>query len=259
MKLWENRLNSGDEVPELFYYPAKEKKSDVTLLIFPGGAYHSCAYHESFGMAEYFSNLGYNSFTCIYRVQPYHFPLQLLDARRAIRTIRYNAEKYGIDKSKIVVIGSSAGGNLCALLSTYKEPIEYEGVDDIDKEDFMPNAQVLCYPAISFYDSYIRYCYENLCGKDKLDELIPVLSPEKHVTADTPPTFIWQCADDGCVGMFHSCDYAKALASAKVPVELHIFPFGGHGIGTAPDSPHVAQWINLLINWIDMTFPEDKK
>ncbi len=249
--LWQNTPGLTEEIPTLTYYPAENKTSDVAVVIFPGGAYACRAPHEGQGYAEYLNSIGIDAFVCGYRVTPHHFPLELLDARRAVRTVRYHAEKFGINKSKVLVMGSSAGGSLTSLISTYTKPIDFEGVDDIDKEDFLPNGQILCYPVITLTDK--RYTHwgsvVNLLGEDNLD-FANELTPEKNVTETTPPAFIWHTAEDNGVNVINSYLYATALREKNVPVEMHIFPFGGHGLGVAKGMPLAEQWTELLKNWI---------
>ena len=96
--------------------------------------------YEGADYAKFLAENGICAFVVDYRVTPHRFPLPLLDARRAVRTVRYYAKEYGIDKNKIAVMGSSAGGHLAALTATYYDKMEFEDVDDIDKEDCVPNA-----------------------------------------------------------------------------------------------------------------------
>ncbi|MBO7292531.1 MAG: alpha/beta hydrolase, partial [Clostridia bacterium] len=148
--LWEGTFpGTATETPAVTFYPPAEKKSDAAVVIFPGGGYHHRAKHEGEGYAEFLNGFGIAAFVVDYRVTPAYFPDPLLDARRAVRFVRANAERFGIDPQKIAVMGSSAGGHLAALVSTYLERIEGEGVDAIDEFDALPNAQVLCYPVIS--------------------------------------------------------------------------------------------------------------
>ena len=145
------------EIPQITYYGAKDKTSDIAIVIFPGGGYGGRADHEGRGYAEFFNENGIDAFVCDYRVYPHHFPLPLLDARRAVRWVRYHADEYGINKDKILVIGSSAGGSLATLVSTYREPIEFEGVDEIDNESPFPNGQILCYPVVTLENDDITH------------------------------------------------------------------------------------------------------
>lgn len=246
MKLWQG----GEHATEITFYEAPCKKTDLTVVIFPGGAYAARAEHEGKGYAEFFQRSGINSFVVDYRVAPDHFPLPLLDARRAIRYVRANAAKFGIDPNKIAVMGSSAGGHLTAMVSTYTKPIDGENVDEIDKIDFLPNAQILCYPVILEPASGFSHegSYRNLLG-DRYDEMCAEVDPAQNACETTPPAFLWHTSDDQAANVINSYDYAKALRIQNVKVEMHIFPSGRHGLGLAPEFPHVAQWSGLMLNW----------
>ncbi len=255
MNLWENTPGLCEEIPTLTYYPAADKKSDAAIIIFPGGAYTHRAPHEGKGYADFLNSVGFDAFVCDYRVSPHRFPLELLDARRAVRTVRYYADKYGINKSKIIVMGSSAGGSLVSLLCTYKKPIDFEDVDDIDKEDFMPNGQILCYPVITLANDNVTHMGSkiNLFGEENIG-MAAAMSPELNVVPTTPPAFIWHTAADDGVSVLNSYMYATALKNNNVPTEMHIFPFGRHGLGVASENEHVAQWTGLLHNWLKLMF-----
>ena len=246
MDLWQN----GEHATQITFYEAENKKTDAAVVIFPGGGYHIRAEHEGKGYAEFLQSKGVSSFVVDYRVFPDCFPLPLLDARRAVRFVRANAEKFGIDPNKIAVMGSSAGGHLAAMESTYTEKIDGEGVDEIDGFDYIPNAQILCYPVLlNYYNEFSHQgSYEALLGEDNL-EFAPKVDPVLNVTDTTPQAFIWHTAEDQGVNVINSYEYAKALRLHNVPVEMHIFPFGRHGLGICKATPHVAQWAGLMINW----------
>lgn len=257
LKMWENVPGKCEEEPVLEFYPAENKTSDTTIVIFPGGGYGGRAHHEGHNYAMYFTANGYNAFVCEYRVRPHAFPLPLLDARRAVRYVRFYADKFGIDKNRVCVMGSSAGGHLAALVSTYTEPIDFEGLDDIDKEDFIPNGTILCYPVISFADDTVGHIGSKvnlLCDPWQLELLSPKLSPELLVNDTTPPAFIWHTSFDGGVNVINSYKYATSLRNHMIPCEMHIFPYGDHGLGLSPNNPHVAQWAPLLLNWLKLMF-----
>ena len=247
-RLWEE--DEGSTL--IHYYPAKVKKGDAAIVIFPGGGYHHRAIHEGQGYAEHFAELGLDSFVVDYRVTPNHFPLPLLDARRGVRFVRYYAEKFGINPDKVAVMGSSAGGHLSALVSTYKNAIDGVGVDEIDEISPIPNSQILCYPVINMVDAVIghRPSAINLLGEDNLD-FAPSVSPDLIADESTPDAFIWHTANDNGVHVKNSYTFAGVLRNFNVPVEMHIFPYGNHGLGLAPDMPNtVGQWAPLMDNWL---------
>lgn len=252
MKLWEKTPGFCQTEPEIFPFVPKEKRSDAAIVIFPGGAYRGLADHEGAGYAEYLAGQGITAFVVTYRVAPHKFPLELLDARRAVRWVRAHAEEYGICKEKIAVMGSSAGGHLTALVSTYRGEIDFEGLDAVDKEDYLPNAQILCYPVICHpADDGVAHVgsYHNLLeSRETADQ--KKVDPSRIADEQTPPAFIWHTAGDAGVNVINSYRYAEKLRTLNVPVEMHIFPYGPHGLGLAPKHPHVAQWSGLLLNWL---------
>lgn len=244
------KLRNCEEAERLVYYPAQNKKSRTAVLIFPGGGYEMLADHEGKGYAEFLNENGYDAFVCYYRVSPDRFPAPLLDARRAMRLIRKNAEKFGIAPDRVAVMGSSAGGNLAALLSTFTEPLAGEEEDDLMDVPYLPNAQILCYPVITLADEAIveRGSRGNLFGENF--DGARAVSPEFHVTEKTPPAFLWHTADDDCVPVGNSLLYTSVLRAHGVPVELHVFPHGRHGLGLAKDDPSVGAWTGLLLSWL---------
>ena len=231
------------------WYAPETKKSDAAVIIFPGGGYTHLANHEGQGYAEYLNSIGITAFVVYYSVAPNRFPLPLLDARRAVRFVRANSEKFGVDKNKICVMGSSAGGHLTALLSTYTANLAGEGMDEVDKECYFPNGQILCYPVI-VSDKAITHLgsYNNLLGEENPNWAD--YDPSLLVHENTPKAFIWHTASDGGVKVLNSYHYAAALYEKGISCEMHIFPFGNHGLGLAKNEPHVAQWANLLKNWL---------
>ena len=248
-KLWENGTPLGEtKLPTITFYPSHQKACNATVIIFPGGAYACCAAHEGEGYAKFLNTFGINAFVVDYRVTPAHFPCQLLDARRAVRFVRANAEKFGIDKNKVIVMGSSAGGHLAAFVSTYRGAIDGEGVDEIDKEDYLPSGQILCYPVISS-DEAVSHSgsYRNLLGDlyDKRESFDPALIADEK----TPPAFLWHTANDEAVNVCNSYRYATRLRELNIPHELHVFPDAPHGSGVAPNRIHVRRWIDLLYEW----------
>ncbi len=243
-KLW------VDSDVEITYYKAIIKSTDAAVVILPGGGYAMRAPHEGEGYAQLINTFGMDAFVVDYRVAPNRFPIPLLDARRAMRFVRANAEKFGIAKDKILIMGSSAGGHLAALTSSYLEAIDGEGVDEIDNEDFLPNGQILCYPVISS-DVTIAHSgsFKNLLG-ERYEAEKELYSTDTLVSEKTPIAFIWHTSEDGAVNVINSYRYGEALRKNKIPHEMHIFPHGVHGLGVCVNDPYVAEWTQLLRRWL---------
>ena len=266
IKLWENIPGTLNTTPRLEYYPAENKKTTATVLICPGGGYGHLAPHEGTGYAQFLNSIGMDAFALYYRLSPDRFPMQLLDARRALRVIRNKAEEFNIDPNRIAIMGSSAGGHLAALASTYTSPIDFENVDSTDKLNPMPNLTILCYPVIHHPapDNITHEgTYNNLLG-DKVEALCKEVSPELLVSDLTPPAFIWHTSNDSGVNVINSYMYASALRNHGIEHEMHIFPDGVHGLGLADKLPgvekstgsaginkHVSQWSKLLKNYLE--------
>lgn len=253
VNLWENTPGLCEEIPTLEIHIPARKYTKAAVVILPGGGYRERASHEGAGYADFFNAYGITAFVCQYRVAPHRFPLPLLDARRAMRYVRAHSEELGIDKDNIYIMGSSAGGHLAALTSTYHKPIDFEGMDEIDTQDYRPNGQILCYPVISLLDEKIAHygSGEKFLG-DQLQALGDSLSP--HLIADetTPKAFIWHTFDDGSVNVINTLEYAKRLRQVGVNAEVHIYPYGNHGLGLAPDMPYVRNWSQHLLQWLGL-------
>ncbi len=252
INLWDNvpGFEEGHHYPTLEYYAANNKRGKGTVIICPGGGYVGRASHEGKGYAEFLNKIGLDAFVLEYRVAPSRFPYPLLDARRAVRYVRYNAEKFGIDTCKIAVMGSSAGGHLAALLSTYNGHIDGEGVDNIDEVDYRPNAQILCYP-VTDSESH-EGSYRNLLGEDCSNEKKRnSVNPIEISTSDTPPAFIWHTETDPGVKVTSTYKYAMSLRKNNVRVEMHIYPDGGHGLGLAENNSCVRRWSKDLEFWLE--------
>ena len=251
VNLWENTPGLCEVTPTLDIYLPEKKTCGTAVILFPGGAYINLAEHEGKGYAEFLNEHGIAAFVCNYRRVPHLFPLPLLDARRAVRYVRAHHGEFGIAKDEVYVMGSSAGGHLAALTATYYEPIDFEGIDQIDKEDFKPNGQILCYPVISLLEDGITHWFSvrNFLG-DRFKELGDALTPYKIADSTAPRAFIWHTFEDADVSCENSILYAHRLQKMGVNVTLHLYPHGRHGLGLAPDIPQVGNWSQELLQWL---------
>lgn len=238
-------------VPKLTSYTLDGRNGSPCVIVCPGGAYAGLADdHEGHQICRFLNEHGFAAFILTYRVKPYCFPCQELDVKRAVRFVRANAEKFGIAPDKIGIIGFSAGGHLACTAGLRFDYGNSDG-DEIDRVSSRPDTVCACYPVASLSRDITHYgTRENLLGDYENDELAEKLSCENIVPDDVPPFFIWHTAEDGAVDVRCSLRLANALAEKKKPFELHVFPFGEHGLGLAPNTPLANQWGELYINWL---------
>lgn len=217
--------------PTLAVYKAPNQRNPVgAVMICPGGGYNILAYNlEGTEIAEWLNSIGMTAVVLKYRV-PKNRPGALQDAQRGLGLIRQNAKDWGIDPTRVGVLGFSAGGHLSANLSTHYGERSYKAVDEADRLSCRPDFTVLVYPA------YL--------GTPEWD-----LAEDIPVTKDTPPAFIVQTQDDTRL-VPSSFAYYKGLSQAGVPAELHVFPAGGHGYGLRPSVYPVSTWPDLCAAWI---------
>lgn len=259
IKLWEKNMPFFDESitnEENLYggtiipYLVEEEEGDIkkrgAMLICPGGGYEFCSENEGENVARWLNFFGINAFVLNYRVAPYRFPVPLIDAKRAIRYVRYNAKKFNIDPDKVGIMGFSAGGHLAGTLCEFFDKFEEEPQDEIDKVSARPDIAVLSYPVISLCEDYAhKSSVLNLLGNFE-SPLLRELSLEKNVRGDMPKTFIWHTVEDETVDVRNSMEFGLALKDKNVPFYLHIFQNGGHGLCLAENIEGTRAWTNLL-------------
>jgi acetyl esterase/lipase len=205
-------------------------------------------------VASWFTSHGFRAFVLSYRLSShgYLLPVPLLDARRAIQTVRARARDYQIDPKRIVVIGFSAGGHLAALSATQFIPGNPDAEDTIERVSSRPDFLVLGYPwigAISSDTSHLSYC-KLFNVMDRCEALRTAYSPDLFVTRETPPTFLFHTFDDETVPVEQGLRFYQALVKAGVPAEAHIFATGKHGSGLGKGDAALDQWPSLLETWL---------
>lgn len=239
------------DIPALsIYLPAQANGSSV--LVCPGGAYCHLAHdHEGRQIAEWLNALGVAAFVLRYRVAPYAYPVPLLDAQRALRTVRAGSAAWNLNPARIGVWGFSAGGHLASTLSTHYDAGDANAVDPIERVSCRPDFTILNYPVITMTDTYSHAGSKiALLGESPDPALVELLSNERQVTPETPPAFLIH-TDDDPVPAENSTLYYLAMRRAGVPAELHIYQRGGHGYGLAQHDPALSDWPDLLRRWLE--------
>lgn len=238
-----------------------DKKRPV-IVICPGGGYEMTSDREAEAIAVQFLARGFHAVILRYSVAPARYPEALLQLARTVLFLRENAEKYHIDTDKIVVQGSSAGGHLAASMGVFwKKPFLAKRLNT-ESEMLRPNGLILSYPVISSGDKAHVGSFQNLLGEDYDDEeKRESMSLELCVTKDTPKTFLWHTAPDDVVPVENSLLFFQALHALDIPVEMHIYPVGSHGLGLANEETsndegfgvqeECQSWIRLACDWME--------
>jgi len=235
------------------YWPRTMREGTSAVIVCPGGGYGALASnHEGRQVASFLNSLGMAAFVLKYRLGPrYHHPIEIGDAQRAIRTVRAKAAEWKIASDRIGIMGFSAGGHLASSASTHFDAGNASASDPIDRAGSRPDFSILGYPVISMTQPWTHQgSKKNLLGDNPDPELAKSLSGENAVTAQTPPTFIFQTNADTTVPAENSVYYYLALRKAGVKAEMHIFQNGPHGVGLGMDDPALAEWPGLLAHWL---------
>lgn len=227
------------------YLPSRGNSIRKAVVICPGGGYKILAYDkEGTDIAKWFNGHGIAGIVLKYRLPEDHSNIEahkspLMDAQQAMKLARINAEEWGYDADKIGIMGFSAGGHLASTLGTH--------FDDQSRPDFM----ILMYPVVTMKRDYTHMgSRNNLLGQNPSNDLVELYSNELQVTENTPPTFIVHSEDDGAVPVENSLQLYQALRDNKVPAEMHLFPYGGHGYSLALGQGRLSKWNQMLIDWI---------
>lgn len=257
--------------PIIVSYIHEDKKVRPCMLVVPGGGYRYVSSTEADPVARTFYAAGYNVFVLAYTVNYLDEPLKLqplMDIARAVRIIRYHAEKCSVDPDKMAVCGFSAGAHLCASLC-----VHYSDISDPDPKyapiSARPDAAVLGYPVITSGEYAHKDSFTALLGADAGEKELEYMSLEKHVTDDMPPCFLWQTASDESVPVENSYLFAMACRKAGVPFAHHVFSEGIHGMSVATEewlegcygTPYTLEQIDRLTEAIEQgatPYPTEK-
>lgn len=272
IRLWEGdapgaKGKEEKDIPTLtIFRPAKPNGASIVLT--PGGGYHHVSMSEGIGNALYLNKFGITAFVLKYRISPdYQHPAMLQDVSRAIRLVRYNAEKWNLDPNRIGVMGGSAGGHLSCMAAVHWDQADDKILDPIDKLSSRPDVAILCYAVVTmmgnefvkgeFADMESKDC---LLGKEPSEGLCAFMSGELQVTKDTPPCFVWNTLEDDDVAVENGLDFVYALRKHGVPFAFHVYEKGGHGHAPiqyeiVDGKPQLTEqeyhyWAKDLIGWL---------
>ncbi len=260
-ELGKNGCNAYVEcyIPERIPEFNLEDKVFPCIVVCPGGGYECTSDREGEIIAMQFLSEGYRAFVVRYSVKPHGFPQQLREIAGVMELIHKNAKEWYVDTEKIAMIGFSAGGHCAAQ---YANRYDCKEVREIFPQSKPVWACILSYPVITANPQYTHegtVC--NFVGGH-----VPVDMEEKGVSCElivsekTPPTFLWHTAEDDAVAVENSLLYALALRKYKVPFEMHIYPFGAHGLSIVTEQVYAApleekikragKWVEDVKTWL---------
>ncbi|PZX17377.1 acetyl esterase/lipase [Breznakibacter xylanolyticus] len=242
--------------PELLHYKAVNGVDSLrpAIVIVPGGGYiREAIDHEGYLAAEWFARQGFEAFVLKYRLPDRELVndaalVPLMDGQQAIYLVRSRAAEFGVDASRVGIIGFSAGGHLASSVSTmFSEPVNKQ----LKPADVRPDFSVLMYPVISM-DTLVthRGSRDNLLGKEPDEAMVARFSTDLQVSAQTPVTLMVHAIDDKAVPVANTERYAGNLFARGGNVTKVILPMGGHGFGFDPKRP-VAYWTGYLKTWLE--------
>jgi acetyl esterase/lipase len=231
------------------YLPQSGKASGAAIIICPGGGYSVVVYQaEGISTAKEFSKNGIAAFVLKYRLPDDSIMIDkkigpLQDAQQAVKVVRENASRWGIDEHKVGIMGFSAGGHLASTEATH---FKKSYIENKSSTNLRPDFQILVYPVISMQDSLTHPdSRTKLLGKNPSKEVIEDFSNELQIDESTPPAYLTHASDDKLVDVDNSIFYFEKLRHYNIPVELHVYQKGGHGFIFRQ-----KDWMEPLFGWM---------
>ncbi len=231
------------------------------VVICPGGGYCMTSDREAEPVALKLLAEGFHVFVLRYSVKPATFPTALVELATAVALVRENHKEWQIDPNSIVVGGFSAGGHLAANLATFWHREELAAWTGLQAEDYKPNGLWLNYPVITSGEYAHCGSFEALLDGQYTEDMLTLTSLEKQVTTCMPRTFVWHTHEDGSVPVQNAMLFSMALQACHVPVELHVFELGAHGLSLCNTlsageqnkpmlEPTAEPWFDLFLTWL---------
>lgn len=254
ISLWSNHAPVGDgtfqsQDPVITVHRAA-KPNGAAMVICPGGGYGGLVVGaEGHGIAQWLNQHGITGIVLEYRLPHGNAYVPLLDAQRAIRLVRSRAKDWDIDPHKIGIIGFSAGGHLASTAGTHFDAGNPSAPDAVDRVSCRPDFVALVYPVISMGEKGHAGSRKNLLGPEPKAELVDEFSNEKHITKDTPGTFLAHAQDDKVVPAENSQMFYDELVRNHVPAKYVALPSGGHGLN-GYKGPMWDQWQTEFLAWL---------
>lgn len=261
------------------HYPLKKRGF---VMVIPGGGYRFTSDREAEAIALWFNSLGLNSGVLRYRTDAALDNIvqhALVEAAEALRLIRQQTQAWSLDTECIGVCGFSAGGHIALQLATKKRALAKSVLHIGEVEDFQVDFAICGYPLVYYSQTLIEnqarfeeksqsLLNQRYFGSEEPSEaVIAAANPIHYLSEETPPLFLWHTAEDEVVDVQQTLDLAMAARAYGIPIEVHIFEKGIHGLALANEvtalhaediEPTVAEWTTLCVNWLRRRILRDK-
>jgi acetyl esterase/lipase len=230
--------------------PPAKTANGAAIVICPGGGYGGLVVGpEGHGIAKWLNAHGIAGIVLEYRLPKGRPFVPLLDAQRAIRTVRFRAKDWNIDPHRIGIIGFSAGGHLASTAGTHFDSGDPQSPDPINRVSCRPDFAILIYPVVTMGATTHGGSKANLLGRDPKPELAKLFSNEQQVTGQTPPMFLAHAKNDALVTPDNSRMLYETLRANKVATEYLELPSGGHGLN-GYKGPMWDAWQAKSLEWL---------
>lgn len=232
------------------FLPPADKANGTAIVLCPGGGYiRHVTDREGYPIVQWLNEHGIACVILEYRLPEHRHQVPLLDAQRAIRITRANAEKWKIDPKRIGILGFSAGGHVASTALTHFDAGDAANADPVERFSCRPDFGWLVYPVVTMGEFTHAMSKEKLLGNAPPADLVKLYSNELQVSAQTPPTFLAHAIDDKGVPIENSRQFVSAMKTNNVPVELLGLPTGGHGLNGCK-GPLWEQWKAAALVWL---------
>lgn len=256
VRLWPDRAPAGDGNSEpcatelQVYLPTREKNTGAAVVVCPGGGYiRHVMDREGYPIAEWLTANGIAAILLEYRLPEGRPQVPLLDAQRAVRTVRARSSEWEIDPRRVGILGFSAGGHVASTAGTHFDGGRLGDADPVERWSSRPDFMMLVYAVISMTEKPHAMSKTKLLGANPSSELVRRFSNELQVGDQTPPAFLTHATDDSSVPPEHSRNFVAAMKARSIPVEYLELPSGGHGFNGCK-GPLWEQWKSASLVWL---------
>jgi alpha-L-fucosidase 2 len=243
------------------HYAPKGAGIHPAAIIIHGGGYqrgNSKSGSEAY-CADFLAPAGYAVFSINYRLAPkYPYPKMVFDVERAVRYIRHNAQRWGVDPNEIALVGGSAGGFLSNMVGLLNAPGDPAAKDPVDRESAKVQAVVTLFAQSSFatvpLNKDVHALLDPLIQQEGEQAALKEASPITYVTKHAPPFLLIQGDKDEYIPFSEDTNLQAALQAVGVRCDIIRIPNGTHGTGNWHTIPGVPPWEHEMVEWLNARF-----